>query len=200
MAEPPRKKAKPTTSCALRERTTIQLEVEPGVKGCLNRLCSRLQNVKSSLGIHQRTPQGNVLMMERLVAGFQEEEKKRMARFDSSVFSGFPATSLLDTWSQTDVPQLYVLATGENSTGSFDIHTRSRADKSYFLVSYDAVKRLMETMAHYNRNCPLCGYSLDMSSFAVQQHGHCARGQYELCCWPFLSVVFKFDRFWEIHG
>ena len=149
MAEPPRKKAKSTTSRAPRERTTIQLEVEPGMKERLNRLCSRIQNVKNSLGIHQRTPQGNVLMIECLVAGFQDEERKRMASFDSSVFSGSPATSLRDTWSQTDIPQPYVLATGENSTASFDIHTPSRADESYFLVSYDAVKRLMETMAHY---------------------------------------------------
>ena len=41
-------------------------------------------------------------------------------------------------------------------------------------ISHYTVKRPMETMAHYNGNCPLCGYSLDMSSFAVQQHGHCA--------------------------
>jgi len=38
------------------------------------------------------------------------------------------------------------LASGENSTGSFDIHTPSKMDKKYFLASYDSVQQFMATM------------------------------------------------------
>ena len=180
MAEPASKKAKLVTARAPRVRYTIQLEVEPGMEGGLDRLKSRIQRVKSVLAIHARTPQGNFLMMERLVNAFEEGGKSRMVSLYSPEFPGSSvdtsqAASVQDTGSQTEIPQQYVLASGENSTCSFDIHTPSKVDKNYFLISYDAVKRLMETMMYFDGNCLLCGYSLELSSFAVQQQGHCAR-------------------------
>ena len=68
-----------------------------------------------------------------------------------------------------------LLATGENTTGCFDIHTPSKPVGDYFISSNDALQRLVETMTRYHGNCPLCGYSLDVWSFSVLQFGHTAR-------------------------
>ena len=76
---------------------------------------------------------------------------------------------------QTEIHTPYVLASGENTTGSFDIHTPSKMDENYFLASYDSVQRLVSTMVYYGGKRPLCGYHLELSSYEVQQHGHCAR-------------------------
>ena len=76
---------------------------------------------------------------------------------------------------QTDILPAYVLATGENTTGCFDIHTPSKSVEDYFIASNDALQRLVATMARYDGNCPLCGFALDLQSYSVVQHGHAAR-------------------------
>jgi len=49
-----------------RIRHSIQLEVEPESEGRLQRIKSHLQQVKSFLCITNRTPMGNLLMIEKL--------------------------------------------------------------------------------------------------------------------------------------
>ena len=120
------------TARAPRVRYTIQLEVEPGMEGHLDWLRSHIQQVKRALAIHARTPQGNFLMMDN-------SEKSRMSSLYLTEFPGASidtslAASVHDTGSQTEICQQYVLASGENSTGSFDIHTPSKVDDNYFLV------------------------------------------------------------------
>jgi len=56
-----------------------------------------------------------------------------------------------------------------------DIHTPSKMDENYFLASYDSEQRVVSTMMYYGGKCPLCGYDLELPSYEVQQHGHCAR-------------------------
>ena len=76
---------------------------------------------------------------------------------------------------QTDIPPPYVLASGENTTGWFDIHTPSKPVEDYFIASHDALQHLVATLARYDGNCPLCGFTLDMQSFTARQHGHQCR-------------------------
>ena len=181
MGEPSNKKAKSMPVRAPRVRFTIQLEVEPGMEERLERVKSSIQRVKSALSIHSRTPQGNFLMMERLLDVFEGGEQNLTVSY-STVPSEIhleksEATSVQksDASVQTEIPTPYVLASGENTTGSFDIHTPSKMDENYFLASYDSVQRLVSTMMYYGGKCPLCGYHLELSSYEVQQHGHCAR-------------------------
>ena len=69
-----------------------------------------------------------------------------------------------------------MLASGENTTiGCFDIHTPSKPVEDYFVASHDALQHLVATLARYDGNCPLCGFTLDMQSFTVKQHGHAAQ-------------------------
>ena len=72
MTEEPCKKSKSTDNRPARVRSTIQLEVEPGMEERLNRDKSRIQQAKSALSIHARTPLGNVIMMERLLDAFEQ--------------------------------------------------------------------------------------------------------------------------------
>ena len=58
-----------------RIRGNINLEVKPGMEQRLAELNSKIQRVKSVLGITVRTPMGNVVMMERLVSAFEECER-----------------------------------------------------------------------------------------------------------------------------
>lgn len=76
---------------------------------------------------------------------------------------------------QTDIIPAYVLASGENTTGCFDIHTPSKSVEDYFIASNDALQRHVATMARYDGNCPLCGFALDLQSYSVVQHRHAAR-------------------------
>lgn len=163
-----------------RTRHTLQLEVDRESESRLDHLLSRIGRVKSSLCITSRTPKGNVRMMEKLLDAFEKCEERKT----TSETPWFPETSAkaygskpssCDVTTQTDLLPPYVLATGENTTGCFDIHTPSKPVEDYFISSNDALQRLVETMARYHGNCPLCGYSLDVRSFSVLQHGHTAR-------------------------
>ena len=163
-----------------RIRHSIQLEVEPESEGRLQRVKSQLQQVKSFLRITSRTPMGNLLMIEKLLLVFQEFEQSGMASqpplFPSrsqEPCSSKPSSS--DVAIQTDILPPYVLASGENTTGCFDIHTPSKSVEDYFIASNDALQRLVATMARYDGNCPLCGFALDLQSYSVVQHGHAAR-------------------------
>ena len=163
-----------------RIRHSIQLEVEPESEGRLQRVKSQLQHVKSVLRITSRTPMGNLLMIEKLLQVFHESEHRGMASqipllSSSSEEPCDSKPSSCDVAIQTDILPLYVLASGENTTGCFDIHTPSKPKEDYFVASNDALQRLVATMARYDGNCPLCGFTLDLQSFSVTQHGHAAR-------------------------
>ena len=77
---------------------------------------------------------GNLLMMEKLVQAFLESEQRGMASQTPlfSLPSQIPcdksdnATKTCEVGIQTDILSPYVLASGENTTGCFDIHTPSR--------------------------------------------------------------------------
>ena len=56
---------------------------------------------------------------------------------------------------QTDIPPPYVLASGENTTGCFDIHTPRKPVEDYFVALHDALQHLVTTLALYDGNCPL---------------------------------------------
>ena len=119
-------------------------------------------------------------MLEWLLNCLEEQEYGHSSSCQSTMFSGGSLRSELslsspqkrDACSQTDICELYVLALEENMTGNFDIHSASQAVEKYFILSFDATERLVETMVHYGGKCPLCGYHLYMSSFTVHQHGH----------------------------
>lgn len=103
----------------------------------------------------------------------------------ASETSSFPSSSQLepcdskprscDAAVQTDILPPYVLASGENTTGCFDIHTPSKPMEDYFIASNDTLQRLLTTMARFEGRCPLCGFTFDLQSFSVRQHGHAAR-------------------------
>ena len=161
-----------------RIRHSIQLEVEPESEVRLHRVKSQLQHVKSFLRITSRTPMGNLLMIEKLLQVFQEQSgmANQTPLFSSS--SQEPCSSKpgsRDVAIQTDILPTYVLASGENTTGCFDIHTASKSAEDYFIASNDSLQRLVATMARYDGNCPLCGFALDLPSYSVVQHGHAAR-------------------------
>ena len=179
MADFTAKKAK-VMDRAPRIRHSIQLEVEPESEGRLQRVESQLQQVKSFLCITSRTAMGNLLMIEKMLQVFQQFEQIGM----TSQTMGFPSwseepcgskPSSRDVAIQTDILPAYVLASGENTTGCFDIHTPSKSVEDYFIASNDALQRLVATMARYDGNCPLCGLALDLQSYSVVQHGHAAR-------------------------
>ena len=183
MTDLPSKKAK-TVARAPRIRFSLELAVEPGMEERLELLKTKIKRVKEGLRIASRTPMGNVILMERLLDSFEQSEPKGMvSESHSSLFtlhSFSPSYHLTcDAASQTDVcgshPLPYILCHGENTTGYFDIHTRSKPDEDYFLASTDATKQLLSTMASYNGKCPLCGFLFDIESFAFLQHGHAVR-------------------------
>ena len=144
------------------------------------RVKSQLQHIRSVLHINSWTPMGYLLMMEKLVETFLESEQRGMAS-QTPLFSlpnQIPCdntTKTCDAGIQTDIRPPYVLASGENTTGCFDIYTLSKPVEDYFVTSHDALKHLVATLARYDGNCPLCGFTLDMQSFTVKQHGHAAR-------------------------
>ena len=158
---------------------STQLEVEPESEGCLQRVKSQLQRVKSFLRITSRTLMGNLLMIEKLLQVFQEFEQSGMASqatlFPSSQEPCSNKPSSSDVAIQTDILPPYVLASVENTTGCFDIHTPSKSVEDYFIAWNYALQRLMSTMVHYDGNCPLCGFALDLQSYSVVEHGHAAR-------------------------
>lgn len=166
---------------AQRIRYSIQLEVEAGMEQRLEGLKSKIQRVKSALRITSRTPMGNLLMMERLLSSFEELERSQMATSTAgqSLFLQQPSpqpfpSKKIDAQTQTDNSDPYILAHGENTTGKFDIHTRSSENEDYFISSNDAVRNLISTMAQYGGMCPLCGFALELPSFDRVQHGHVA--------------------------
>ena len=53
-------------------------------------------------------------------------------------------TTQTDFCGQDDLP--YVLSSGENTTGCFDVHTASKPDEAYFIASTDATKQILHTM------------------------------------------------------
>ena len=130
---------------------------------------------------------GNVLLAEGLLDLFEGSEQRRMVSeghnsslftFGSSLSSHDrpPACNVAtqtDFCGQDDLP--YVLSSGENTTGCFDVHTASKPDEAYFIASTDATKQILHTMARYNGKCPLCGFSLDTESLVFLRHGHAAR-------------------------
>ena len=166
-----------------RIRHSIQLEVEAESEGRLQSVKSQLQHVRSVLHINSRTPMGNLLMMEKLLQAFLDSEQRGMASHTPlfSLPSQSPCdksdntTKTCDVGIQTDILPPYVLASGENTTGCFDIHTPSKPVEDYFVASRDALQHLVATLARYDGNCPLCGFTLDMQSFTVKQHGHAAQ-------------------------
>ena len=180
MADFPSKKAK-IMPRAPRIRYTLELLVESGMEDRLERLKSKLQRVKQGLRITSRTPLGNVMLMERLLNSFEESEQTGMVSeshsslFTSSSFPRHEPSSTCDASTQTGVCEPYLLYFGENTTGSFDIHTRSKRVEDYFIASTDAARQLLSTMAQFNGKCPLCGFLLDMESFAFLRHGHAVR-------------------------
>ena len=159
-----------------RIRHSIQLEVETESEGRLQRVKSQLQHVRSVLHINSRTPMGNLLMMEKLLEAFLESEQRGMASQTPlfSLPSQIPCDKSDNTTKTCDAP--YVLASGENTTGCFDIHTPSKPVEDYSVTSHDALQHLVATLARYDGNCPLCGFPLDMQSFTVKQHGLHAAG------------------------
>ena len=180
MAESFSKKPKLTPTRAQRIRLSIQLEVEAGMEERLEALKSKIQRVKSALRITSRTPMGNLLMMERLLSSFEEFERSQMATTGGQSWFLQPpspqpfSSKKADAQTQTDIADPYILAHGENTTGKFDIHTRSSENEDYFISSNDAVRNLVSTMAQYGGKCPLCGYPLELPSFDTIQHGHVA--------------------------
>ena len=164
-----------------RIRHSIQLEVEPESERRLQRIKSQLQHVKSVLRITSRTPMGNLLMIEKLLQVFQEfgqsagmGRQTPLCSSSSEELIGQKSRTR-DVDIQTDILPPYILASGDNTTGCFDIHTPSKPVEDYFIASNDALQRLVATMAGYDGNCPLCGFTLDLQSFAVKNHGHTAR-------------------------
>ena len=153
------KKPKMMPSHASRVRSTIQLEVESGMEGRLERLKSRIQRAKSAFGITSRTPSGNVMMLERLLNCLKEREYDHSSSCQSTMFSGSSLRSKLslsspqkrDACSQTDICEPYVLALEENTTGNFDIHSASQPVKKYLISSFDAVRVLMLTARRLER-------------------------------------------------
>lgn len=163
---------------APRVRYTLELAVEPGMEERLESLKTRIQRLKERLHLTSRTPMANVTLMERLLDLFEWSEQRGMvSESHSSLFTScsFAQSSrhASDAATQTEIP--YVLCYGENTTGCFDIHTRSKADEDYFLASTDATRNLLCTMASYNGTCPLCGFLFDMESFSFLRQGHAAR-------------------------
>ena len=165
-----------------RNRHSIQLEVGPESQRCLDRVKSQLQHVKSVLRITSRTPMGNLLMMEKLLRVFQDFEQSTSGMASQILL--FPSSSQepceskpssCDVAIQTHIIPPYVLASGDNTTGCFDIHTPSKPMEDYFIASNDALQRLVATLAQYEGKCPLCGFAVDLQSFSVRQHGHAAQ-------------------------
>ena len=77
--------------------------------------------------------------MERLLDIFEGGEQNLTVSY-STVPSGIhrkksAATSVQksDASVQMEIPTWYVLGSGENTTGFFDIHTPSKMDENYFL-------------------------------------------------------------------
>ena len=61
-------------------------------------------------------------------------------------------TKTCDVGIQTDILPPYVLASGENTTGCFDICTPSKPVEDYFVTSHDALQHLVATLAPYDGN------------------------------------------------
>ena len=186
-----------------RIRHSIQLEVEPESEGRLQYVKSQLQQVKSFLRITSRTPMGNLLMIEKLLLVFQEFEQSGMTSqpplFPSrsqEPCSSKPSSS--DVAIQTDILPPYVLASAENTTGCFDIHTPSKSVEDYFIASND-LQCLVATMARYAKlpSVWLC------FRFAIL-FGHsawtCCRKMHLLCRWSFSQMVFKQYCWWKIYS
>ena len=112
-----------------RIRHSIQLEVEPESEERLQCVKSQLQHVKSVLHITSRTAMGNLLMIEKLLQVFQEFRQSggmgRQPPWCSSLSEELIGQKCrsCDVDIQTDNLPLYILASGENTTGCFDIHT-----------------------------------------------------------------------------
>ena len=130
---------------------------------------------------------GNVLHVEGLKDSLERSKRRGMVSegHNSSLFtfrSSFschdrpPACNVAtqtDFCWQDDLP--YVLSSGENTTGCFDVHTASKPNEAYFIASMDATKQILHTVARYNGKCPLCGFSLDTESLGFLRHGPVAR-------------------------
>ena len=173
MTEAPCKKSKSTDNRPARVRSTIQLEVEPGMEERLNRVKSRFQQAKSALSIHARTQLGNVIMMECLLDAFDQHISSTCLISSQSLHSFGSLQSLhgnthssSDASSQTEHFAHFARARGEYSNGCFEKHTAHRIDEKYFLLLYDSLQHLMETMVKYYGKCPICGRALLPGSFS----------------------------------
>ena len=144
-------------------------------------------------------------MMEKLLHAFLESEQRGMAS-GTPLFS-LPSQIRCDNLTHQILAMLrfkpytpppYVLASGENTTGCFDIHTPRKPVEDYFVALHDALQHLVTTLALYDGNCPLWGFTLDMQSLTVRQHGHAARTdkhllhRWSLCSMVFDSIAGKF--------
>ena len=110
--------------------------------------------------------------MEKLLQAFLKSEKRldQSDPFFSSP-SQIPCDNTPNTCDaaiQTDILPTYLLTSGENTTGCFDIHTPSKPE-DYLVASHDALQHLVATLARYNRNCHLCGFTLDLQLFTFRQ-------------------------------
>ena len=144
-------------------------------------------------------------MMEKLLHAFLESEQRGMAS-ETPLFS-LPIQIRCDNlthqllamlrFKQISLHRMCWLV-GKNTTGCFDIHTPRKPVEDYFVALHDALQHLVTTLALYDGNCPLWGFTLDMQSLTVRQHGHAARTdkhllhRWSLCSMVFDSIAGKF--------
>ena len=146
---------------------------------------------------------GNVLLVEGLLSGLNEGEWWVKVIIPLCLHSGRRCLAMIvlptcnvttqtDFCGQDDLP--YLLSSGENTTGCFDVHTASKPNEAYFIASMDATKQILHTVARYNGKCSLCGFSLDTESLGFLRHGHAARISLSCAaghslCWFSSSVI-----------
>ena len=145
-------------------------------------------------------------MMEKLLHAFLESEQRGMAS-ETPLFS-LPSQIRCDNLTHQKlamlrfkpyIPPPYVLASGENTIGCFDIHKpRKPGGRLLCCFTWRLTASCDHSGSFYDGNCPLCGFTLDMQSLTVRQHGHAARTdkhllhRWSLCSMVFDSIAGKF--------
>ena len=207
MADFTAKKAKVMDRRA-RIRHSIQLEVEAESEGRLQRVKSQLQHVRSVLHINSRTPMGNLLMMEKLLQAFLDSEQRGMASQTPlfSLPSQIPCdksdntTKTCHVGIQTDILPPYVLASGENTTGCFDIHTPSKSVEDYFVASHDALQHLVGTHGSLRRELSTVWIYFRYAVIYRQTARTCRTNKHLLRRWSSCSMVFEQHCCWKIYS
>ena len=102
-------------------------------------------------------------MMEKLLHAFLESEQRGMAS-ETPLFS-LPSQIRCDNLThqilamlrfKPYIPPPYVLASGENTTGCFDIHTPRKPVEDYFVALHNALQHLVTTLALFTTGIVLC--------------------------------------------